>query len=126
MIEPNFNNPNTSITRPTTIARAATLAGSPGSRPASLSTLRDDNARALVNAYAILPGWKQACHQTRNDIAETRPAKRHEGRLTGVLTVPPSHVGADTQQHDSDELCRTGLRWHGYPLAVVNNCGSCD
>jgi len=26
MIEPNFNNPNTSITRPTTIARAATLA----------------------------------------------------------------------------------------------------
>src|SRR6476646_2734821 len=97
MIEPNFNNPNTSITRPTTIARAATLAGSPGSRPASLSTLRDDNARALVNAYAIL-----------------------------VLTVPPSHVGADTQQHDSDELCRTGLRWHGYPLAVVNNCGSSD
>src|SRR5262245_3586650 len=72
MIEPNFNNPNTSITSPTTIARAATLAGSPGSRPASVSTLRDDNARALVNVVTI----STVRANTEPTIVDTTPEYR--------------------------------------------------
>ena len=53
MIEPKRSRPKISITAPTTIARAATLAGSVGSRPASLSTLRDDSAIALVSVVTI-------------------------------------------------------------------------
>ena len=53
MIDPNFSNPNTSMTTPTTIANAAIFAGSAGSRPASVITLRDDNASALVSVVTI-------------------------------------------------------------------------
>jgi hypothetical protein len=53
MIEPNFRRPSSSITTPTTSASAATFAGSAGSRPVAVNTLRDDSANALVNVVTI-------------------------------------------------------------------------
>ena len=53
MIAPKRSSPNANITTPTTTARAATFAGSVGSSPASLSTLRDDNAIALVSVVTM-------------------------------------------------------------------------
>ncbi|CDP89676.1 hypothetical protein BN975_05538 [Mycolicibacterium farcinogenes] len=53
MIEPNRSRPKSSMTAPTTTARAATLAGSAGSSPASLSTLRDVRAMALVSVVTM-------------------------------------------------------------------------
>jgi hypothetical protein len=53
MIEPKRSRPKTNMTAPTTMARAATLAGSVGSRPASFRTLRDDSAIALVSVVTI-------------------------------------------------------------------------
>ena len=53
MMAPNFSSPNSSITTPTTRVSAATFAGSPGSRPAAVNTLRDDRASALVSVVTI-------------------------------------------------------------------------
>ncbi len=74
MMDPNFSNPNTSMTTPTTIASAATLAGSAGSRPASVSTLRDDSASALVSVVTISTVRANAEPTMVATIPEYRPA----------------------------------------------------
>lgn len=51
--EPSLSSPNTAITRPTSSVRVAMLPGSLGSSPASASTLRLDNAIALVSVVVI-------------------------------------------------------------------------
>ena len=53
MIEPNRRSPNSSITTSTTRTKVATFLRSPGSRPAAVSTLRDDSAKALVSVVTI-------------------------------------------------------------------------
>ena len=74
MIDPNFSRPNTSITTPTTRARAATLAGSAGSSPASVSTLRDDSASALVSVVIISTVRARTEPMIVDTIPEYRPA----------------------------------------------------
>ena len=80
MIDPKRSSPKTSITAPTTIASAATLAGSAGSRPCSASTLRDDSAIALVSVVTI--------KTVREKTEATMPGTTPEYRPTTGLNPP--------------------------------------